>query len=259
MAINVTILGCGASTGVPVIGCDCAICHSTDPKDNRTRVSLHVEVGGVGILIDTSPDLRLQALRENIRQVDAVLYTHEHGDHSHGLDDLKRFNHLKQSALTVYGDARTLELIESRFAYAFLEPNPQFGWFRAALVPQVVEPYKPFEVAGVKILPFPQEHGRITTFGYRIGDFAYSTDLNALEDKAFDALKGVHTWVVDAQTYSTPVTHSNVAQTLGWIERVQPKRAILTHMGHELSYATLKAELPKGVEPGYDGLRFTLP
>jgi phosphoribosyl 1,2-cyclic phosphate phosphodiesterase len=259
MALSITILGCGSSAGVPMIGCDCEVCQSADPKDKRTRVSIFVETEGKGILIDTSPDLRQQALRANLRQVDGVLYTHEHGDHSHGIDDLKRFNYLKQDQLHIYGDARTIQLLESRFSYAFLEPNPKYGWFRAALIPHTLMPYEMFEIEGVEVLPFPQVHGKIMSLGFRIGDFAYSTDLNALEDRALEALQGIHTWVVDAQGYSSPISHSNVSQTLEWIGRVKPKRAYLTHMGHELSYAALAKELPHGVAPCYDGLRFDVP
>ncbi len=256
--MRITILGCGASAGVPLIGCDCPVCTSDNPKNTRTRVSVWVEVGGKSLLIDTSPDLRQQALTNNITHLDAVLYTHEHGDHSHGIDDLKRFNFLRQEPLPIYGDDRTMALLQQRFPYVFLEPTPEYGWFRACLVSNTVTPGIPFTVEGVEIIPFEQQHGKITTLGYRIGDFAYSTDVNQLDDTAFAALEGVKTWIVDCQTYSPPFTHSNVERTLSWIERVNPVHAIFTHMGHELEYEELKNTLPEGVEPGYDGMVLTL-
>ena len=222
------------------------------------RVSVHVEIGNTGILIDTSPDMRQQVLANHIRKVDAVLYTHEHGDHSHGIDDLRGFNFLNQASIPAYGDARTLDLLKQRFSYIFAPPKPEFGWFRASLTAHPVQSMQRFSVKKVKVLPFSQIHGKITTMGYRIGDFAYSTDLNALDDAAFVALRNLDLWVVDCQGYEPSFSHSHLTQTVSWIKRLQPKRAILTHMGHDMDYEKLKAELPPHIEPGYDGLQITL-
>lgn len=258
MLTTITILGCGASSGVPVIGCDCAVCKSDNPKNKRSRVSLYVESDSASLLIDTSPDLRAQVLTHNIRKIDAVLYTHEHGDHSHGIDDLRAFNFMNQASIPAYGDERTMELLKQRFAYIFAPPMPQFGWFRASLTAHTVEPIKRFRVKGVSVLPFHQIHGKINTLGYRIGDVAYSTDLNMLDDTAFVALRDLSLWIVDCQGMQPSFSHSHLEQTLAWIKRVKPKRAILTHMGHDLEYDTLKAMLPPHVEPAYDGLQITV-
>lgn len=252
--MRVTVLGCGSSSGIPVIGCRCRVCTSDNPKNQRTRVSVYVETDGRGLLIDTSPDLRQQALSQKIEQVDAVLYTHDHADHTHGVDDLRSFNALSDAALPVYGDEHTLELVKQRFPYAFL-PKPPF-WFRPCLTPHVL-PEKPihrFEAAGVPVTMFQQTHGKMHTLGYRIGDFSYSTDIDFLPETAFEALEGTQLWVVDCLRYTKSFSHSHLALTLSWIERVKPKLAILTHMAHDFDYDTLSAELPSGVVPGYDGI-----
>lgn len=256
--MRVTVLGCGASTGVPLVGCGCPVCVSDNPKNKRLRVSVYVETEDVALLIDTSPDLRQQALSNGLKRVDAVLYTHDHSDHTHGVDDLRRFNAMQEGYIPVYGDKRTMESIQQRFAYAFRGYDTRYGWYKAALKPHIIRPYDVFSISGVEILPFNQVHGDIISLGYRIGDFAYSTDVNRLDDAAFEALKGVKLWVVDCQSYSKPYTHSYLEQTLEWIERVKPERAILTHIGHELEYEKLLAELPANVQPAYDGMRLEL-
>lgn len=252
--MQLTILGCGASTGVPLIGCDCEVCVSNNPKNKRRRVSVYIKAEKAALLIDTSPDLRMQALDNKIKHVDAVLYTHEHSDHSHGIDDLRRFNVLSQNYIPVYSDARTIELLKQRFAYAFKPPEAEYGWYKAALTPHIIKPGSSFEINGVKITSYPQIHGKITTLGYRIGDFAYSTDVNEMPEEAFGILEGIKIWVVDCQGYKPLYTHAHLEQTLKWIARVKPDRAILTHMGHEFDYETLRRELPAGVEPAYDNM-----
>jgi phosphoribosyl 1,2-cyclic phosphate phosphodiesterase len=256
--MKVTVLGCGSSSGVPMIGCDCSVCTSGNPKNKRSRVSVLIEINGKNLLIDTSPDLRQQALSHGVKRVDAVLYTHGHADHTHGLDDLRSFNYLSNEAIPIYGDSNTLESLLERFRYAFKE-KPSV-WFRPCLISNLLPDtdVHTFDLFGISITLFKQLHGKITSLGYRIGNFAYSTDTDGLPESAFSALIGVETWVVDCLRYTTSQTHSNLNMTMEWIKRVKPHRAILTHMGHEFDYETLKSELPSGVEPAYDGMQIQL-
>lgn len=254
-AMRVTILGCGSSAGVPEIGCGCPVCTSGDPKNNRTRVSLFVEVNGINLLIDSSPDLRQQALRHDIKHIDAVLYTHDHADHTNGLDELRSFNRLSGDTIPVYGEQHTLDSIQERFPYAFA-PMIKKIWFRPSLEAHALvnEPIHHCQIAGVAVTAFHQIHGKINTLGYRIGNFAYSTDCNDLPESAYEALKGTEIWVVDCLRYTESYSHSNFKRTLEWIKRVKPRLAILTHMAHEFDYHILSKELPNGVVPGYDGM-----
>lgn len=253
------MLGCGGSAGVPSIGCSCSVCTSTNPKNNRTRVSIFIEINGINILVDTSPDLRQQVLREKISRIDAVLYTHDHADHVHGIDELRSFNYLLGAPLPVFGDIYTMDILQKRFAYAFME-KPQNQWYRPTLLPNTVAggAIRQFEVLGVPVTAFEQNHGKGVSLGYRIGNFAYSTDTDFLPDSAFEALAGVDTWVVDCLRYTPAPTHAHLETTLSWIDRLKPKQAILTHMAHELDYDILSAELPPGVLVGYDGLEIHL-
>jgi phosphoribosyl 1,2-cyclic phosphate phosphodiesterase len=258
--MRVTILGCGHSAGVPIIGCECVVCRSPNPRNIRGRVSVHIEINGLSIIIDTSPDFRQQILRENINKVDGVLYTHDHADHTHGIDDLRSFNYKRDAGLPIYGNAAALNSIQSRFGYAFAG-KPSIGlWIRPSLLPHMLpdEPVVRFEIQGVEVVAFQQQHGKIVSMGYRIGDFAYSTDTNHLPDSAFEALAGVKVWVVDCLRYTPSFSHSHLEQTLEWVRRVQPEQAILTHMAHELDYDTLLAELPSGVVPAFDGMKIEL-
>jgi len=253
--MKITVLGSGGSGGVPVIGCGCAICTSVNPKNKRLRVSLLIEVEGVTILVDTSPDMRVQCLTHNIKAVDAIIYTHAHADHMHGIDDVRSFNFARNAPIDIYADAETLQALHARFAYVFLPPKPASpGWFRPCLNPMEVTPFMPFFIGGVEVLPFEQQHGQGKTLGLRIGDFAYSTDTNGLPEASLAALAGVDTWVVDCLRYEPAPTHAHLAMTLGWIEQVKPKRAYLTHLSHGFDYDALASELPPNVSPAYDGL-----
>jgi phosphoribosyl 1,2-cyclic phosphate phosphodiesterase len=250
--MRVTLLGCGASTGVPAIGPNWGDCDPADPRNRRRRASLLVEQGEVAILIDTSPDLREQLIDARVRRLDAVVMTHAHADHLHGLDDLRQLNRLMKAAIPLWADAKTLAEVRRRFGYA-LEPPPEPGnFYRPTL--EAHEITGPFAIRGLVILPFLQGHGYSTTLGFRVGKMAYSTDVTELDDDAFAAIAGVELWIVDCMRKTPHPTHSHLAKTLGWIARVQPRRAVLTHMDQSLDYAALAAELPKGVEPGQDGL-----
>jgi|CXWL01.1.fsa_nt_gi phosphoribosyl 1,2-cyclic phosphate phosphodiesterase len=254
--MKITILGCGHSLGVPVIGCGCAVCTSKNQKNKRLRVSVLIEINGTNIIIDTSPDFRQQILQTNINKIDAVLYTHDHADHIHGIDDLRQFNALQKDAIPVYSNAEILESIQKRFSYSFLPKPTANVLFRPSLVPNILPdvPNHEFMIGNINIIAFEQQHGKTSTLGYRIGDFAYSTDVNGLPESAFEALSGVKCWVVDCLRYTPSHSHSHLEQTLGWIERVKPEQAIFTHMAHEFDYDILSSELPTGVFAGYDGM-----
>jgi len=254
--MKITILGSGSSGGVPLIGCQCAVCQSNDPKNKRTRVSLLIEINGINLLVDTSPDLRQQALRHDIRRIDAVLYTHDHADHTNGIDDLRSFNYLSGNVLPIYGTQKTLAGIAQRFPYVF-GPKPENAWYRPALSahPLPDAQLHEFTIKNIPITMFRQGHGgHGESTGYRIGNFAYSTDTDKLSETAFSELSGLDVWIVDCLRYTHSPSHSNLDNTLKWIERAKPRKAILTHMAHDFDYKTLLAELPAGILPGFDGM-----
>ena len=247
--MRVTILGCGASGGVPRIGDDWGACDPGEPRNRRTRASILVETERTRVLVDTSPDLRQQCLDRRISGFDAVIYTHSHADHCHGIDELRVLAQRDRRTMPVYAAADTLASLQDRFRYAFGEPGSPY--------PAILEPHEidgPFTLGDVEVRPFAQAHGNVTTLGLRFGGIAYSTDVVALDEAAFAALEGVETWIVAALGLEPHPTHAHLDQALAWIERVAPRRAVLTHMTSVLDYATLAATLPKGVEPAHDGL-----
>ncbi|MDD3288290.1 MAG: MBL fold metallo-hydrolase [Alphaproteobacteria bacterium] len=251
--MKVTILGCGNSGGVPLIGNKWGACDPGNPRNRRRRASALVEEGDTTLLIDTSPDLREQLLACNLQHLTAVLYTHFHADHTHGIDDLREVNWLTHEPIPIYADKEMISEIQNRFAYVFPEYNRPPGKFhRPVLEPHIID--SPLQFGSITVNCFKQQHGNIETLGFRFNDFAYSSDVNSLDEKAFKALRGVKVWVVDAiREYAHP-THSYLEQTLGWIEKVNPDKAYLTHMDQSMDYATISAKLPKNVEPSYDGL-----
>ena len=263
--MRVTVLGCGGSGGVPVAGRQAGgywgACDPTNPKNRRRRVSILVESEGKVLLIDTSPDLRLQLLDAGVTRIDAVLYTHAHGDHSHGLDDLRAIVYDRRAPIDAYMDAGTRDALTRQFAYAFTSSCDPEDLYMPLLADRAID--GPFRAAGLDVRPFPQGHGgqghgEQTTLGFRIGAMAYSTDVVALEEAAFRTLEGVELWIVDCLRDAPHPTHSHVAQTLDWIARVAPRRALLTHMNHSLDHDELAARCPPGVEPAHDGLAMEL-
>lgn len=249
--MKITVLGCGSSGGVPLIGGNWGMCDPANPRNRRTRVSILVEQGDTTLLVDTSPDLRQQALACGLRKLDAILFTHAHADHCHGIDEVRSINWLMQKPIDVYADPVTMGELGKRFNYIFSHEG-QGTYYRPSII--AYEIAGAFKVGDVDIVPFAQDHGYSTTLGYRFGDFAYSTDVHRLDEKAFTALQGIKTWVVDCVQMEEHPTHSHLAQTLAWIERVKPERAFLTHMSHKLDYDALCAILPAHVRPAYDGL-----
>ncbi len=254
--MKLTILGCGTSSGVPRIGPDWGACDPGDPRNRRRRASILVEHDGVVVVVDTGPDFRLQMLDAGVSRLDAVLLTHDHADHAHGIDDLRQFFHLSGAPVPCYASEATWAVLEARFGYIFA--GTEF------YPPTAVAHRLPAKLSfgGLTVTPFAQDHGSVTSTGFRFDaggrSAAYSTDVKALPLAAHPALKDLDLWVVDALRAKPHPTHSHLSQTLSWLDLFKPARAVLTHMDQSLDYASLAATLPAGAEPGYDGLTITL-
>ena len=249
---RITVLGSGTSAGVPMIGCTCAVCRSTDPRDHRLRPSIHVDVQGrAAILVDTSPDLRQQVLTHKIARLDAVLFTHSHADHILGLDDIRRFNFMQGGPMPCYAAPPDWESIRKTFHYVF-DGLPRQGGGIPKIEAHDID--GPFSVEGVRVVPVPLWHGPSPILGFRFGSFAYLTDCSAIPDDSWPLVAGVDTLVIDALRDKKHSTHFTVAEALDAIARIAPRRAYLTHMAHDLGHAETNARLPAGVELAYDGL-----
>ena len=249
---QVTFLGTGTSSGVPMIGCACAVCTSTDPRDTRLRPSIYVSVPGrASIIVDTTPDFRQQALTHGVTHLDAILFTHSHADHILGLDDVRRFNHMQGGPVPCYATAATWTEIRKTFSYAF-DGVRRLGGGVPRLEPHDIT--GPLVIAGIRIVPVPLWHGDSPILGFRFGNFAYLTDCNRLADEAWPLIEGVEILVVDALRDKPHTTHFTVAEAVDVVARVRPARAYLTHMSHDLSHAATNARLPPPVELAYDGL-----
>ncbi|MSO61047.1 MAG: MBL fold metallo-hydrolase [Acidobacteria bacterium] len=248
----VTILGSGTSHGVPMIGCTCAVCQSADPRDRRSRPSIHINVdGGPSILVDTSTDLRQQALANRIARVDAILFTHSHADHVMGLDDVRRFNVMQGGAIPAYADERTAADLRRTFSYIFNPPSEKSGGIPRIDLTTVAGR---FNIGSAGIQPVPLFHGKRPILGYRLGTFAYLTDCNRLPDETWPLLEGLDILVLDALRHRPHPTHFTVAEALTVVERVRPRHTYLTHICHDLPHGATNAWLPQGVELAYDGL-----
>ncbi|MGE5505701.1 MAG: MBL fold metallo-hydrolase [Actinomycetota bacterium] len=250
--MRVTVLGCGGATGVPSVSGGWGACDPAEPRNRRRRPSILVQQDDTCILVDSSPDLREQLLDAGVKRLDAVIYTHDHADHLHGLDDLREVNRAMKAPIAIHATAGVLETIERRFGYAIGPVEHGEPIYKPMLIPHRID--GPFRVGQVEVTPFDQDHGYARTVGLRFGPVAYSTDAVGLTEEAFTALAGIDTWIVGCLTDHPHPTHAHVDAVLAWVERVRPRRAVLTHMSARLDYHALKARLPAHVEPAWDGL-----
>jgi len=252
--MKLTILGCGTSTGVPLIQCSCEVCQSKHPRNKRLRASVWLQMNGKSILIDTSTDLRQQALRAKIPRVDAVLYTHPHADHIHGIDELRSYNFIQKSAIPLYGNAWTCNELRSKFPYVFA-PGPSEGGGVPQLTVHPFDPHVPaLEVIGEQMVPLPLSHGSKECVGYRFESVAYVTDCSYIPPVSLERMQSLSVLVLDCLRLKPHGTHFNLDQALETIAVLKPKKTYLTHLGHEFDYTKDLKKLPKGVHFAYDGL-----
>ena len=264
--MRLTLLGTGTSFGVPQIGCHCAVCCSADPRDRRSRTAALVEVEGVrpdrsvAILIDTPPELRLQLLAAGVTRVDAVLYTHEHADHVHGIDDLRVFSVGGVDPLPAYGAAPTLRFLRESYRYIF-DPGAEVyaGTSKPRLALELLTPGQVAEVAGVPVLALAFEHGHSEVLGFRIGPLGYVTDAKRVGEAERGLLQGVELLVLNALWWRPHPTHLSIPEAVAAAQAIGARRTVLTHLTHETGHAELAARLPSGVEPGYDGQILEIP
>lgn len=251
--MKVIILGSGTSTGVPMVGCNCRVCSSGDPKDRRTRASLLVQHEGRTILVDTSTDLRRQALRERVARIDAVLFTHPHADHINGIDDLRGFHFLHKDIIPCFAARATLDVLQAGFGYIFREQHDSV--YTPLLAPHEIS--APFELFGLTVVPVPLEHGRTTSFGYRIGNFAYLTDCSTIPDSSLPLLEGLDLLVIDGLRWTPHPFHFNIEAAIAAVKPFKPGHVVLTHLTHEVLYAE-QSKLPPSFAFAYDGMAFDL-
>ena len=252
--MRLTFLGTGTSTGIPLLGCGCEVCRSPDPRDCRTRPSLLVEFDGHAVVIDTSPEFRIQALREKMGRLDAVLFTHAHADHILGLDDVRGFCFRQRTPIPIYANAQCMASIQRVFAYIFDGDYPYGGL--AKLAPNVID--KAFPLWGLTFTPVPVFHGSLPILGFRFGKAAYVTDFSAIPDSSLALLEGLEVLVLAALRHKPHPAHSTVEQSLAVVERLQPRQTYFTHIAHELGHQQTGRLLPPHVKLAYDGLRVEL-
>lgn len=264
MSVTATILGCGSSGGVPRIGYGWGVCDPANPKNRRRRCSLLVRRtsanGTTTVLVDTGPDMREQLIDAGVDRLDGVLYTHEHADHTHGIDDLRAVAIHQRQLVEIYADDATASLLETRFGYCFA--TPPGSQYPPILTRKHLEIGHPVSIGGaggpIAALPFKQRHGDVDALGFRFGGLAYSSDVNDLPDDSVSMLQGLDVWIVDALRPTPHPSHWSLPETLSWIERLRPARAILTNMHTDLDYDELRRTLPPNVEPGFDGMTIAI-
>ena len=249
--LKLTFLGTGTSMGVPTLGCSCPVCHSDDPKDKRTRPSILLCYAGRNVVVDTSPDFRQQMLREQITQVDAVLFTHGHADHILGLDDLRAFN-LRQGVIPLYADGSTQDILRKTFHYVFKDATPN------STIPQIEihDIEGPLNLFGLEFEPLPVMHGEMEILGFRFGPVAYATDFSVIPDDSLRRLQGLEVLILSALRDHPHPNHSTVENSLALVDALKPDRAWFTHIAHDLSHKATNQRLPDNVRLAYDGLSF---
>ncbi len=252
--MRVTFLGTGTSHGVPMIGCDCDVCCSDNPKNKRTRCSIYIETDDGCLLFDTPPDLRTQLLRENVRRIDSILFTHAHADHLFGLDDIRRFNDINGRNMPCYGLEETISSIRRSFLYVFVPT--QIGGGKPAL--DLIAVDGPFSAGGIPVMPVNVLHGKLDILGYRIGDFAYVTDVSEIPPASLQLLSDLDVLVLGVIRHEPHETHFCLAQGIEMVDYLRPKQAYFTHIAHQLDHDTTNSLLPPHIQLAYDGLKILL-
>ncbi|MEL7239429.1 MAG: MBL fold metallo-hydrolase [Planctomycetota bacterium] len=250
--VELLFLGTGTSAGVPMIGCDCETCTSNDPRDRRTRCSVVLSYGNTRVLVDATPELRLQSVWHGVKRIDAVVFTHGHADHILGLDDLRRFNAVKQGPLDVWASDATHATLRQTFGYAWKVPDPASRLFRPHLLPRVID--GPFEIEGRTWQPIELSHGGMPVLGFRVGDLAYCTDVSEIPPASMEQLRDLDVLVLDGLQWRKHPTHFTVEEALAVVEELKPRRTWLTHMSHGVKHERDEEKLPPGVAFAYDGL-----
>lgn len=249
--VELLLLGTGTSAGVPMIGCHCAVCTSADPRDRRTRPSAVLSYDNARVLIDTTPELRLQCVANGVDRIDAVVYTHAHADHIMGLDDVRRFNALQGTPLDVWADSPTHEVLDRCFGYAFRAARPELKVFRPHLVKRIID--GPFQIQGATWTPIPLLHGDLPVLGFRVGKLAYCTDVSRIPEESFALLAGLDVLVLDALQHKPHETHFNVQQAIEAARRIRAKQTLFTHIAHALGHEQTNRSLPPAMRLGHDG------
>ncbi len=253
--MKITFLGTGTSQGVPVIGCNCEVCQSLDFRDKRTRTSLHLEHEGKSVVIDTGPDFRMQMLRESINRLDAVVYTHEHKDHTAGLDDIRPFNFMQQTDIPLFGTPQVLDQIKTEFSYIFAANK--YPGIPRVLINEIGN--QPFDVLGMPFSPIQVMHHKLPVFGFRIKDFTYITDANYIAPEEIEKIKGTRILVVNALQIKPHISHFTLKEALAFIDEIGPEMAYLTHTSHRMGmHQRVQEGLPENVELAFDGLKIEL-
>lgn len=251
--VELLFLGTGTSAGVPMIGCHCPVCTSPDPRDKRNRASVVISCGAARVLIDTTPELRLQCVANDVHRIDAVVFTHAHADHIMGLDDCRRFNAVKGGPLDVWADERTHGVLRRCFGYAFREPDPEQRVFRPHLVPRTID--GPFDIAGVRWTPIPLMHGDLPVLGFRVGRAAYCTDVSRIPESSYPLLEGLDVLVLGALQRTRHTTHFSLEEAIDEARKIGARQTFFTHIAHGLAHAETNAELPANVRLAFDGQR----